>query len=564
MTTTSPSARRLAGQLARTSARVVAEAKRLRLTTDELPTLKLPWFQVYNALEPVDGDPDGVDTGRSDVFIFDEIGGSMGVDANALIAEIQNIDGPLNVRINSPGGSVFDALAIRSALEHHPHDVRVYVDGIAASAASVLALAGNEVVMMPGSQLMIHDASAPDSGNPEDHRNMATFLDRQSDNIADLYRIKGGGTVDEWRAAMQDETWYFAQEAVDAGLADRVWKTDTAETAAVLGDGETADLMTRSFDLSHYRYAGRPSAPPPGSRPRIARASVRDRERAPMSRAAAAQERARAFATGTPVSMPDLSTRTQTRGHTIGLGETRRVPFHSGLRATLDTSKGKDLYHVHGYATVFGKPYDMWDSFGEYEEVIVRGAADRTLAMDPDVAFLANHEGVTMARTTNGTLSLVADSVGLVSDAWLNPNRRDVADLISAIEDELITEMSFAFMIPEGGGLWSEDFTRFEIRAFDINRGDVSAVNYGASPWTSIASRAREVLVHAKDLPEGMQRALVAKLGTPLNRRVRQAAATDLGVVETRLLSEPPTPTQTTVPAAQGRKLSLIEDLLKE
>lgn len=562
--TNSTSAARLSGLVNRTAARVVAEAQRLRARPDELPTMRLPWYEIrtWHALSnSVDAEGTGEATTEADVYIFDEIGGSLGVTASGFIEEIKGIGGPINLHINSPGGSVFDALAIHSALLHHPHTVTSYIDGIAASAASVVAMGGSEVVMMPGSQLMIHDASAPDDGNPEEKRNMATFLDRQSDNIADLYRGKGGGTSDKWRASMQDETWYFADEAVEAGLADRVWARD-----GDMVEVDSDERLTRSFDLSQYRYryAGRQDAPAPGNRPRVARASVRDREGAPVSLQAAAHERARAFTSGTPVTMPDLTTRQQTRTGAVGLGDKRAAGFPTTLRATLDSSKGRDLYHVHGYASVYDKAYPMWDTFGEYEEVVVRGAFARTLAADPDVSFLVNHGGVTMARTTNGTLSLAQDMQGLVSDAWLNPARTDVGDLISAIEDELITEMSFAFMIPEGGGLWSEDFTRFEIRAADINRGDVSAVNYGASPWTSIAARAREVLTHAGDVPEGLKRALAAKLGTPLNRRTRQAAAVDLTVVETRLLSEEPLEAREPIPVNRGRKLSVVESMLTD
>lgn len=561
--TNSPSAARLSGLVNRTAARIVAEATRQRARPDELPNMRLPWYEIrtWHALSnSVDAEGTGEATTEADVYIFDEIGGSLGVTASAFIDEIKAIDGPLNVHINSPGGSVFDALAIHSALLHHPHRVTSYVDGIAASAASVVAMAGSEVVMMPGSQIMIHDASAPDDGNPEEKRNMATFLDRQSDNIASLYRGKAGGTDDQWRAAMQDETWYFADEAVEAGLADRLWSRN-----GDMVEVDSDERLTRSFDLTHYRYRynGRDNAPAPGSRPRVARASVRDRERAPMSLQAAAQERARAFASGAQVTLPDLSTRAQTRGHAIGLGDQRSMGFPSTLRATLDTTKGKDLYHVHGYASVYGKAYPMWDTFGEYEEVVIPGAFSRTLAADPDVAFLVNHGGVTMARTTNGTLSLAHDALGLVTDAWLNPGRTDVADLISAIEDQLITEMSFAFMIPEGGAMWSEDFTRFEIRQADIHRGDVSAVNYGASPWTSIAARAREVLTHAGDVPEGLKRALAHKLGTPINRRMRQDEARDLSSVETRMLAEEPTQPREAIPAPSGRSLSVIEEMLK-
>jgi HK97 family phage prohead protease len=152
----------------------------------------------------------------------------------------------------------------------------------------------------------------------------------------------------------------------------------------------------------------------------------------------------------------------------------------------------------------------MYDAFGEYEEVVQRGAFTATLAASPDVPFLVNHAGVTMARTTNGTLTLEEDALGLRSVARLNPERQDVRDLVSAIEDKLITEMSFAFMIDDAE--WNEDFTRFEIRSVNIDRGDVSAVNFGANPYTSIAARSQEIVRDIDRLPEGAQMAALRTL----------------------------------------------------
>ena len=262
------------------------------------------------------------------------------------------------------------------------------------------------------------------------------------------------------------------------------------------------------------------------------------------------------------MTLPDRSQRQQTRSATLGLGADRRVPFGAELRGQRVSKAGKDLYHLNGYATMFDRSYPMWDMFGEYDEVVVGGAADRTLSREPDVAFLVNHGGVTMARTTNGTLELSANKTGLVSDAWVNPERTDVQILMSAVNDRLITEMSFAFMIPEGRGQWSEDFTRFEIHEFDINRGDVSGVNYGANPHTSIAARAREIMTHAEMLPPGMQRALATKLGSFVDRRTRQLAE-DIEH-DTAPLAAPLIPARPAIPAGQGRSLSVIETLLRE
>lgn len=558
---TSIHVRRLADRVARTTDRVVAEAQRQGLPPSELGGLRLPWYEVRDSGGGVSSTGAPGDTAT--IFIFDEIGGSLGVDAGALVQDIEGITAPtIKVRINSPGGSVFDALAIYNALNHHPANIAVYVDGVAASAASLIAMAGDEVVMMPGSQMMIHDASAMQEGNAEDHHKIGVFLDRQSDNVADIYRMRAGGTVEQWRDLMLAETWAFAAESVELHLADRVQAPPQA--ARLPDDGD--ELMSRSFDLTRfgYRYANRAAAPTPGTSGHQHRATTEPRPVEPTSRAVAAAARKRAFLDGAPVSMPDQSQRTQTRAATLGLGGDRRLPFGAELRGNLETRNGKELFHVHGYATVFDRPYPMWDTFGEYDEVVTRGAADRTLSAQPDVAFLMNHGGVTMARTTNNTLVLSANTTGLVQDAWLNPDRSDVQILRSAIDDGLITEMSFAFMIPDGGGHWSQDFSTFEIRQFDINRGDVSAVNYGASPWTSIAARAREVLVHAADLPEGMQRAFTAALsGTAFTRRVRQHVreAEPTITAPTGPLGADVKPTREKVPARQGRSIAAVEAL---
>jgi len=126
------------------------------------------------------------------------------------------------------------------------------------------------------------------------------------------------------------------------------------------------------------------------------------------------------------------------------------------------------------------------------------------------VAFLVNHRGVTMARTTAKTLELEADGLGLHARAFVNPKRTDVRDLVVAVDDKHITEMSFAFLIEDGG--WNEDWTEYRIKQVNLDRGDVSAVNYGANPYTSIGARANEVLADLDRLPLGAQRAALQRL----------------------------------------------------
>jgi ATP-dependent Clp endopeptidase proteolytic subunit ClpP len=158
--------------------------------------------------------------------IYDEIG-SWGVTASDFVSELQGLTtDSITLRINSPGGDVFDGLAILNSLRNHRASVRVVVDGLAASAASFIAMAGETVVMSPNSMMMIHEASGLCMGNSQDMRELADLLDKTSSNIADIYARRSGRPAAEHRAAMKAETWYSDQEAVDAGLADSVMESD--------------------------------------------------------------------------------------------------------------------------------------------------------------------------------------------------------------------------------------------------------------------------------------------------------------------------------------------------
>ncbi|MFW6034066.1 MAG: HK97 family phage prohead protease [bacterium] len=259
--------------------------------------------------------------------------------------------------------------------------------------------------------------------------------------------------------------------------------------------------------------------------------------------------------------------RITTSRHSPGAGViTARVqPFPAkGVRAKLVKRNGQDRYHLEGHASVTDVPYEMWDMFGPYEEIIDSGAFDQTLDADPDVAFLVNHRGVTMARTTNGNLELAMDDEGLAVDAYTNPKRQDVSDLVTAIEDEDITEMSFAFMLEQGW--WSDDFMTFKITQVDIDRGDVSAVNYGANPYTDIAARAGMLMADVDRLPPVLGREAVRRLlarsdlelddlftRMDLARRYDEARAA---------VDDPVGGGSTSAPA--GRSIAHIEALLEE
>jgi HK97 family phage prohead protease len=188
-------------------------------------------------------------------------------------------------------------------------------------------------------------------------------------------------------------------------------------------------------------------------------------------------------------------------------GVARSQPFAAELRVETTIWNNQEKAKLVGTASVAEKRYRMWDMFGEYDEVVDQAAFNETLSKSPDVAYLVNHKGVTMARTTSGSLLLSSDSQGLQTEAYVNPKRSDVNDLLIAIEDRDITEMSFAFRIDEGE--WNDDYSEFRILKVDLDRGDVSAVNYGANPYTSVAARQTEIMADLNQLPEGAQRAAV-------------------------------------------------------
>jgi ATP-dependent protease ClpP protease subunit len=190
----------------------------------------------YNFRRPTDATPKtwfritNMATDTTEVALYDEIG-MWGVTASDFMAELMNITAKsLTLRINSPGGDVFDGLAILNCLRSHKATVNVVVDGLAASAASFIAMAGDTVEMSPNSMMMIHEASGLCMGTAGDMRELADLLDKTSANIASIYASRSGRPPEEHRAAMRAETWYDDQQAVDAGLADAVIGSEAKAT----------------------------------------------------------------------------------------------------------------------------------------------------------------------------------------------------------------------------------------------------------------------------------------------------------------------------------------------
>lgn len=175
------------------------------------------------------------------IAIYDEIG-AFGVSAKGFLAELGAAPegAPIDLRLNSPGGSVFDAVAIHNALRRHPGAVTVWIDGIAASAASYVAMAGDEIVMPENAFLMIHDPAGLVAGTAGDMRAMAEALDRIKTTLARGYAGRTGRPEDEIAALMSAETWFDAGEALAAGLATRL--ADPVRMAA-------------RFDIARFRNA---------------------------------------------------------------------------------------------------------------------------------------------------------------------------------------------------------------------------------------------------------------------------------------------------------------------
>jgi ATP-dependent protease ClpP protease subunit len=185
----------------------------------ELRQGRSDWYRITNAIGPAD---------PTQIHIYGEIG-YWGITASDFVRELSGLNvAAIDLHVSSPGGEIFDGFAIYEALRSHQAQVTTYIDGLAASIASVIAMAGDRIVIAPYGELMIHDGSGFCVGDAAEMRRMAELLDRQSNKIAQVYADRAGGTPEEWRQRMVDETWFSAAEAVEAGLADEIASTQTS------------------------------------------------------------------------------------------------------------------------------------------------------------------------------------------------------------------------------------------------------------------------------------------------------------------------------------------------
>lgn len=257
---TRPLRQRLRRPAATQHARLAAAAPAAARTAE---VTDAPWYRVGPTMEVVgtQTDDEPATASRADVYVYDFIGGWRGSTSENFVRDVAGLDvDELHVHLNSPGGDAFEGITIANVLRQHRAHVTVWVDGLAASAASVIAMAGDEVVMGIGSQLMIHDASTYAWGDAVDLRKAADSVDSLSQGVAAAYAAKAGGTAEEWRAVMVAETWYDATSAVTAGLADREATADDAGTATGIQvvPGDTTGSLWDWWDVagSPTQHAG--------------------------------------------------------------------------------------------------------------------------------------------------------------------------------------------------------------------------------------------------------------------------------------------------------------------
>jgi ATP-dependent protease ClpP protease subunit len=177
------------------------------------------------------------DDNNAEIIIYDVVGWPYN-DAFDLIRNLGTIKAKnISVRINSPGGDVFDGVAIFNALKEHPAHVTTKIEGLAASIASIIALAGDEVQAHKNAMYMVHDPWVLAAGNQYDLREIADILGKIGGNMLDIYYDKSNIGKRELKQMMKDETWFTAAEAKDRGLIDTILDTGAAKA---------------KFDLSIY------------------------------------------------------------------------------------------------------------------------------------------------------------------------------------------------------------------------------------------------------------------------------------------------------------------------
>lgn len=220
---------------------LVAASDRLRyLTAQSAPVIPhevKPWYRIEASA-----------TDRTTVYLYDAIG-EWGITALDFVGEIRNIRTPhIEMHVNTPGGQVFDGITIYNSLLQHPAEITTYVDGVAASAGSFIIQASDRIVMAPTASIMVHGAQLLVMGGEPELEEALALTKKVNDQIAGIYAQRTETDVKTWRKTMRNDTWYNADEAVQAGLADEVASGNNA--AADAGAIETTQPEQPEWDIN--------------------------------------------------------------------------------------------------------------------------------------------------------------------------------------------------------------------------------------------------------------------------------------------------------------------------
>ena len=196
----------------------------------------------------------------ADIYLYDAIGGWFGIVAEDFVRDLAEVDAKtINLHINSPGGDVFDARAIHSAIRNHPAHVTAHIDGLAASAATYVALAADTVKMAEGSFFMIHNAWTLALGDKNDMIETAALLEKIDQTISKDYQNKTGLDADNINDFMDAESWFTAYEALEHGFIDEIAESGTVDNKYNLSAYENAPvaLTEESFDDRREQMSAR-------------------------------------------------------------------------------------------------------------------------------------------------------------------------------------------------------------------------------------------------------------------------------------------------------------------
>lgn len=203
--------------------------------------------------------------GNAELMIYDEIGG-WGITAKQFARDLQALGkvGTITARIHSPGGDVFEGMAIYNMIKGHPAHKVCYIDGLAASMASVIAMAFDEIIIPENAMMMIHKPWGGTLGDADDMRKYADLLDKVEGNLVGAYQQKTGLPEDELHALLAAETWLTGREAVEKGFANTL--TDPLQMAASLNSKRLKDFTNMPEHLKNL-FAPKGNIPSPATQP---------------------------------------------------------------------------------------------------------------------------------------------------------------------------------------------------------------------------------------------------------------------------------------------------------